>query len=154
MRDCLPPAEELARAKGLTRRPHLLAVPPPPTLQQRPRSSPTRRAGPFYAPGRHDGVFPRPPPGEAVSWSDGRVRDVRPLWRAGALRAENRAHFFARRDSRSYRWAEQQLVEVFCAAGRAWREAVVEKGVALIEQALKVCDRRAKRGSCCHGHEQ
>jgi hypothetical protein len=62
-----------------------------------------------------------------------------PLRVLGALRAENRAHFFDTRDSRSYRWAKQQLLEAFCPADRAWREAVVAKGVALIEQAAKVC---------------
>src|SRR5262245_40015140 len=35
--------------------------------------------------GGPDGVFPRPPPGEAVSWPDGRVRDIRPPARAGGV---------------------------------------------------------------------
>jgi len=62
-----------------------------------------------------------------------------PLRVLGALRAENRAHFFDKRDSHSYRWAKQQLLEAFCPADRGWRRAVVAKGWALIEQAFKAC---------------
>jgi hypothetical protein len=68
-----------------------------------------------------------------------------PLRVLGALRAENRAHFFDERDSRAYRWAKQQLLEAFCPAHRAWRRAVVDKGVALIEQAFKVCSDPCQR---------
>jgi len=62
-----------------------------------------------------------------------------PLRVLGALRAENRAHFFDTRDSRSFRWAKQQLLDAFCPGDRGWRIAVVAKGVALIEQAFKAC---------------
>lgn len=59
----------------------------------------------------------------------------------GALRAENRAHFYDRPGSSTYRWAKRQLLEAFCPASPRWRSAVVAKGLAIIAQALQACGR-------------
>ena len=61
-----------------------------------------------------------------------------PLRVLGALRAENRAHFFDQAGTASYRRAKRQLVEVFCPSAPHWREAVVKSGLTLIEQAVHV----------------
>jgi hypothetical protein len=57
----------------------------------------------------------------------------------GALRAENRAHFYDRPGSSAYRWAKWQLLEAFCPAASRWRSEVVAQGLAIIEQALQAC---------------
>jgi hypothetical protein len=57
----------------------------------------------------------------------------------GALRAENRAHFYDRRGSNSYRWTKRVLLEAFCPAARSWRNEVIAKGLALIKQVTEVC---------------
>ena len=54
----------------------------------------------------------------------------------GALRAENRAHFYCRPDEPAYRRAKEELLECFCPRSRRWREMVVERGVRLIELAI------------------
>ena len=54
----------------------------------------------------------------------------------GALRAENRAHFFDHPGTASYRWAKRQIMEVFCPAAARWREEVVRSGVEIIDRAL------------------
>lgn len=94
----------------------------------------------YHARGGMTAFFRDHLPGKQYHGLTAEFGTYRPLRVLGALRAENRAHFFDTRDSRSYRWAKQRLVEAFCPTNRAWREAVAEKGVALIEQALKVCD--------------
>jgi hypothetical protein len=57
----------------------------------------------------------------------------------GALRAENRAHHFDTRGSRSYDWAKQQLREAFCPAAGEWRTRVVEQGQRIIDEAIRIC---------------
>ena len=54
-----------------------------------------------------------------------------------ALRDENRVHCHARHQA--YERIKERLVEVFCPASRAWREAVVKKGLELIGRAIEVC---------------
>lgn len=54
----------------------------------------------------------------------------------GALRAENRAHFFDRPGTASYRWTKRQVMEVFCPSASLWREAVVRSGLKIIDQAI------------------
>ena len=57
----------------------------------------------------------------------------------GALRAENRAHFFDRAGTRSYRWAKRQIMEVFCPSASRWRERVVRSGLTIIDRAVASC---------------
>jgi hypothetical protein len=57
----------------------------------------------------------------------------------GALRAENRAHFYADRDSPAYRRAKHKLIEAFAPASIRWRETVVAKSLALIARVIEVC---------------
>ncbi|MDP6580141.1 MAG: DUF2817 domain-containing protein [Vicinamibacterales bacterium] len=55
----------------------------------------------------------------------------------GALRAENRAHFFSRPDVGAFRRARNELLECFCPHDRRWRELVVAQGLAIIDQAVR-----------------
>jgi hypothetical protein len=57
----------------------------------------------------------------------------------GALRAENQAHFHADRDSAGYRWAKGQLLEALAPAAAGWRNAVLEKALAIIRRAIQAC---------------
>lgn len=57
----------------------------------------------------------------------------------GALRAENRAHFFDRPGTASYRWAKRELMEAFCPAAPRWREQAIRNGLTIIERALAGC---------------
>lgn len=57
----------------------------------------------------------------------------------GALRTENRAHFYAKRGSNRYKWAKRKIVKAFCPASPCWRKAVVPKGIRIINRAIKVC---------------
>ena len=54
----------------------------------------------------------------------------------GALRAENRAHFFCSSSDARFKSAKAELLECFCPASNQWREAVLEGGLGLIEQAI------------------
>ncbi|WP_017654613.1 DUF2817 domain-containing protein [Fortiea contorta] len=60
-----------------------------------------------------------------------------------ALRAENRAHFFAPPHHPSPEWTRQRLVEVFVPADLAWREAVVSQGLDLVARAIEALGARA-----------
>ncbi|MDJ0904075.1 MAG: M14 family metallopeptidase [Xenococcus sp. MO_188.B8] len=53
-----------------------------------------------------------------------------------ALRAENRVHFFCSSSDARYKSAKAELLECFCPASNQWREAVLERGLSLIEQAI------------------
>ncbi|MBW4562078.1 MAG: M14 family metallopeptidase [Mojavia pulchra JT2-VF2] len=53
-----------------------------------------------------------------------------------ALRAENRAHFFAPTNHPSREWTRQRLMEVFAPAEQGWRDAVVSQGLDLVKQAI------------------
>ena len=55
----------------------------------------------------------------------------------GSLRAENRAHFFARPSRRAHQRAKAELLECFCPRSDRWRELVVEQGLAIIDQAIR-----------------
>ena len=55
----------------------------------------------------------------------------------GALRAENRAHFHAARDSRPWSRSKTGLLECFCPRDPRWRTEVVGRAVSLIEQAVR-----------------
>ena len=54
----------------------------------------------------------------------------------GALRAENRTHFFDRPGTRAHQRAKAELLECFCPRRDRWRERVVEQGLALIGRAV------------------
>jgi hypothetical protein len=55
----------------------------------------------------------------------------------GALRAENRAHFYGRPGEPSYRWAKRWAMEAFCPSDPGWREAVLPPALALIDRAVE-----------------
>jgi hypothetical protein len=55
----------------------------------------------------------------------------------GALRAENRAHFFGRPDTGATRRAKSELLECFCPHDGRWRQLVVEQGLAIIDRAVR-----------------
>ena len=55
----------------------------------------------------------------------------------GSLRAENRAHFFGRPSSGAYERAKAELLECFCPRSDRWRELVVERGLAVIDRAVR-----------------
>ena len=55
----------------------------------------------------------------------------------GALRAENRAHFFGRPGTRANQRAKTELLECFCPRNDRWRELVVEQGLAIIDSAVR-----------------
>jgi hypothetical protein len=55
-----------------------------------------------------------------------------------ALRAENRAHFFAPPNHPSRDWTRQRLMEVFVPGDQGWRDAVVSQGLDLVERAIAV----------------
>lgn len=62
-----------------------------------------------------------------------------PIQVLGDLRAENRAHFYAEQGQGSYERAKRQVTEAFCPAASAWRERVIDKGLRIIDQAVRVC---------------
>jgi hypothetical protein len=55
------------------------------------------------------------------------------LW---ALRAENRAHWYARPESGVYRWAKRILKEAFVPASAKWRAKSVRDGIEAIDRGL------------------
>jgi hypothetical protein len=65
----------------------------------------------------------------------------------GALRAENRAHFFAPPNGPAYHRAKQQLLDAFVPQSRRWRARVVRRGTALVDRAIEVCRDERRSGS-------
>jgi hypothetical protein len=61
-----------------------------------------------------------------------------PMRVLGALRAENRVHFYGKRGQPAYERAKQQVMEAFCPAAPAWREPATDKGVKIIDQVVSV----------------
>jgi hypothetical protein len=55
----------------------------------------------------------------------------------GGLRAENQAHHWGSPSSPSTQRAKQDLKELFCPASPAWRERVLEQGLAFVKQAAR-----------------
>ncbi|WP_339385071.1 DUF2817 domain-containing protein [Calothrix sp. FACHB-168] len=53
-----------------------------------------------------------------------------------ALRAENRAHFFAPANHPCREWTSQRLKEVFVPGDKVWRDTVVAQGLDLVERAI------------------
>jgi Protein of unknown function (DUF2817) len=53
-----------------------------------------------------------------------------------ALRAENRAHWWAKPDSMVWERSKRRLVEAFAPADRSWRETVMVRGLELIDRAI------------------
>jgi hypothetical protein len=53
-----------------------------------------------------------------------------------ALRAENQAHLHGSADEPSWKRAKDQLREVFAPSSREWRDAVVGKGLGILDRAL------------------
>jgi Protein of unknown function (DUF2817) len=62
-----------------------------------------------------------------------------PLYVLGALRAENRAHFYGNPGQPAYERAKQRLLEAFCPAAPHWRELAVANGLKIIKRAAAVC---------------
>jgi hypothetical protein len=60
-----------------------------------------------------------------------------PLRVIEALHRENRAHHWGSPETSSTRRAKEGLRETFAPAAQAWREAVVPRGVAIVERALR-----------------
>ena len=52
-----------------------------------------------------------------------------------SLRSENRAHFYGQPESATTRWAKEEVKECFCPQSDVWRRQVINRSVALIEQA-------------------
>ncbi len=48
-----------------------------------------------------------------------------------ALRAENRAHWWGQPEDKSYRWAKDEVAEVFVPRDRRWRDNVLQQAVEL-----------------------
>jgi hypothetical protein len=59
-----------------------------------------------------------------------------PLRVLSALRAENRAFFFADPDSAAARRSEEALFECFCPSSTRWRNQVTQTGIEIIQQAI------------------
>ncbi|BAU50122.1 hypothetical protein SVA_3586 [Sulfurifustis variabilis] len=59
----------------------------------------------------------------------------------GALRAENRAHFYGKRGSARATRARDALIETFCPRAAAWRSAIVRGGLRVLNQALAALGR-------------
>ncbi len=55
----------------------------------------------------------------------------------GALRAENRAHFYGQPTDPAYKQAKSELLECFCPKSQLWRSAVIERGVRIIQQGIQ-----------------
>ena len=55
----------------------------------------------------------------------------------GALRAENRVHFFGRPGTGAHHRAKAELLECFCPRSDRWREPVVEQGLTVIDRAVR-----------------
>lgn len=53
-----------------------------------------------------------------------------------ALRAENRAHFYDRRGTATFRRAKSELLEAFCPIDQAWREGSVSRGLDIISRLV------------------
>ena len=53
-----------------------------------------------------------------------------------AIRAENRAHHFAEKQSRAFQDAKTELMECFCPADESWRQTAVTAGLKIIEQSV------------------
>ena len=52
-----------------------------------------------------------------------------------ALRAENRAHFYASPDSAAYRRAKSELLECFCPKSSDWRQRTLASSLRILDQA-------------------
>ncbi len=61
-----------------------------------------------------------------------------PLRVLGALRAENRAHQYGDPISQTFERTKHNLMETFCPASSAWRDAVLRKGLTILERAAAV----------------
>ena len=62
----------------------------------------------------------------------GTYRSIRVL---NALRRENRAFYYAERDTAAYRSAKAELLECFFPASERWRQQILESGLTIIRQA-------------------
>lgn len=55
----------------------------------------------------------------------------------GGLRAENQAHHWGSQTAASTQQAKQDLQELFCPTSPAWREGVLQQGLAFVKQAAR-----------------
>ncbi len=59
----------------------------------------------------------------------------------GAIRAENRAHFYSESSRSDYRRAKAEILECFCPEDVAWRDRVVRSGLRIIGQGMQALSR-------------
>ena len=62
-----------------------------------------------------------------------------PLKVLQAMRRENCVHLHAAHDQALNARAKAELVEVFCPRSEAWRSMVLDKGLAVVDRALRIC---------------
>lgn len=55
----------------------------------------------------------------------------------GAIRADNRAHFYASEKSASFQWVKNELLECFCPKDSSWRRKVIESGLGIVDQGIQ-----------------
>ena len=55
----------------------------------------------------------------------------------GAIRSENRAHYYASADSKAYRKAKAELLECFCPASEQWRKQVIDSSMQIVTAAIE-----------------
>lgn len=55
----------------------------------------------------------------------------------GAIRADNRAHFYASENRESYQWVKNELLECFCPKNSSWRRKVIESAIGIVDQGIK-----------------
>lgn len=60
-----------------------------------------------------------------------------PLAVLGALRAENRAHFYSAPSSPAYARAKERMMNAFCPRDPGWRATALRNGLSLVNQALR-----------------
>ena len=54
----------------------------------------------------------------------------------GALRSENRAHYYSQAGQPTYERAKKELLECFCPASASWRKTAIEQGLQIIRTAI------------------
>jgi hypothetical protein len=64
-----------------------------------------------------------------------------PIRVLGAIRAENRAHYYGSKNSAIYQSAKAELLECFCPSDASWRNQVVESGLKIIAQGERALSR-------------
>jgi hypothetical protein len=60
-----------------------------------------------------------------------------PLRTLGALRNENRAHFYSPLSSTAHDRAKAQIKKCFCPESKKWRTSALHKGLALVDRSIE-----------------